>query len=70
MRAVICSKFGEPEELKVLDVPIFYPAKVNPYCYEACGVNFSDTLIIKNAYQYKPKLPFFQVVKLPGKLMH
>ena len=25
---------------------------------EACGVNFPDTLIIENKYQFKPDLPF------------
>ena len=69
MRAVICSKFGEPEELKVLDVPDILPGEGQVrIAIEACGVNFPDTLIIKNAYQYKPKLPFSPGGEVTGKI--
>ncbi len=59
MRAVLCTEFGPPEKLVIKDIPIPKPAigqvriKVM-----ACGVNFPDTLIIENKYQYKPELPF------------
>ena len=59
MKAVLCQKFGPPEDLVLKDV-----ANLNPLqgqvriATEACGVNFPDTLIIENKYQFKPDLPF------------
>ena len=59
MKAVLCEKFGPPEDLVLKDV-----ANLNPLqgqvriATEACGVNFPDTLIIENKYQFKPDLPF------------
>ena len=41
------------------DIPIPKPSKQQVRIkIEACGVNFPDTLIIENKYQYKPDLPF------------
>ena len=59
MKAMLCEKFGPPENLVLKDV-----ADLNPLqgevriATEACGVNFPDTLIIENKYQFKPDLPF------------
>jgi len=59
MKAMLCEKFGPPEDLVLKDV-----ADLNPLqgqvriSTEACGVNFPDTLIIENKYQFKPDLPF------------
>ena len=55
MRAVICSKFGSPEDLEVKEVeePVTGANQVK-LKVEACGVNFPDTLIINNKYQFKP----------------
>ena len=46
MRAVICSKFGSPEDLEVKEVeePVTGANQVK-LKVEACGVNFPDTLI-------------------------
>ena len=59
MRAVICSKFGSPEDLEVkeFEEPVTGANQVK-LKVEACGVNFPDTLIINNKYQFKPDLPF------------
>lgn len=59
MRAVLCKEYGPPENLVLVDQP-------SPPCgatdvriaVHACGVNFPDTLIIQNKYQFKPPLPF------------
>ena len=58
MRAVICSKFGSPEDLEVKEVeePVTGVNQVK-LKVEACGVNFPDPLIINNKYQFKPDLP-------------
>jgi len=59
MRAVLCKQFGPPESLVVEDVPspVVGPGQVR-IRVEACGINFPDTLIIENKYQFKPSLPF------------
>lgn len=59
MKAVLCSSFGLPNQLKLMDIP--EPDAVDDQVrirVEACGVNFPDVLIIQNKYQFKPELPF------------
>ena len=59
MRAVLCTEFGPPEKLVIKDIPVPKPSQKQVRIkIEACGVNFPDTLIIENKYQYKPDLPF------------
>ncbi len=59
MRAVLCVEHGQPESLTLADVP---DPKAGPgqvvIQVGAAGVNFPDTLIIQNLYQFKPDLPF------------
>lgn len=59
MKAVLCKQHGPPETLVVEDVesPPLKPGQVR-IAVHACGVNFPDTLIIENKYQFKPDLPF------------
>jgi len=59
MRAVVCKEYGPPESLVVenLPAPELGAGDVRVRV-EACGVNFPDTLIIENKYQFKPPLPF------------
>lgn len=56
---MLCKAWGPPESLVLEDVPEFHaePGKV-VVSVKACGVNFPDTLIIQNKYQFKPPLPF------------
>ena len=59
MRALLCEQFGPAEKLVVREVPDLVPGEeeaVVRVC--AAGVNFPDTLIIENRYQFKPELPF------------
>lgn len=59
MKAVMCEEFGPPDLLKVRDLPTPEPQKgFVRIRVEACGVNFPETLIIQNKYQFKPDLPF------------
>lgn len=59
MKAIVCKKFGTPDTLE-------YETIASPEAghgelvieVKACGVNFPDTLIIQNKYQFKPELPF------------
>lgn len=59
MRAVLCKQHGLPETLVVEEVPDLVPGPNQVVIrVAACGVNFPDTLIIQNLYQFKPALPF------------
>jgi len=56
---LLCEKFGPPEDLVLKEVADLIPlAGQVRIATEACGVNFPDTLIIENKYQFKPDLPF------------
>lgn len=67
MKAVLCKQHGLPETLVVEDVasPLPGPKQVL-ISVKACGVNFPDTLIIQNLYQFKPALPFSPGGELAG----
>jgi NADPH2:quinone reductase len=59
MKALICEKFGPPEDLMLQEISDLVPAAGQVrIATDACGVNFPDTLIIENKYQFKPELPF------------
>lgn len=59
MKAVLCEKYGPPETLVLRELASPVPGKGQVLLtIHACGVNFPDTLIIENKYQFKPPLPF------------
>ncbi|MDH5420451.1 MAG: NADPH:quinone oxidoreductase family protein [Acidimicrobiia bacterium] len=59
MRAVLCTEHGLPESLTIAEVPDPIPGPGQVVIQVgAAGVNFPDTLIIQNLYQFKPELPF------------
>lgn len=59
MKAVLCEAYGPPETLVVADVPARRPGPGEVVlAVHAASVNFPDTLIIENRYQFKPPLPF------------
>lgn len=59
MKAVVCVEHGMPEKLVVKDIAMPEPGRGQVRVkVEAAGVNFPDTLIIQNLYQFKPALPF------------
>jgi NADPH2:quinone reductase len=67
MKAVICKQYGPPETLVVEDVPSPVPGTNQAVVtVKAAGVNFPDTLIIQNKYQYKPPLPFSPGAEMAG----
>lgn len=59
MKAVICNKFGPPEDLVVEDKPepIAGSGEVVVQVH-AAALNFPDLLIIQDKYQFKATLPF------------
>jgi NADPH2:quinone reductase len=67
MKAVICKVHGPPESLVVEEIPSPTPGKGQAVVsVKAAGVNFPDTLIIQNKYQYKPPLPFSPGAEMAG----
>ncbi|WP_204115244.1 zinc-binding dehydrogenase [Shimia biformata] len=59
MKAILCEEHGPPELLKLRDIDAPDPGKgAVRIRVDACGVNFPETLIIQNKYQFKPDLPF------------
>lgn len=59
MKAILCTQFGPPEDLRLTEIPSPKPGKGQVViAVKACGLNFPDTLLIQNKYQFKPPLPF------------
>lgn len=59
MKAVLSKETGGPETLVVEDIEVPTPAKGEVLIdVAACAINFPDTLIIRDMYQFKPPRPF------------
>lgn len=59
MKALVCRAYGLPHTLEVAEIPTPHIQPDEVLVKVAyCGVNFPDTLIIQNKYQFKPALPF------------
>lgn len=59
MKAIQCTTYGSPALLGYNEVPALKPGPGQLVLeVKACGVNFPDTLMIQNRYQFKPELPF------------
>jgi NADPH2:quinone reductase len=60
-------RFGPPETLAVEDIPSPVPGPGEVLVrVKAAGVNFPDSLIIQDKYQFKPPLPFSPGGELAG----
>ena len=59
MKAILCQRFGTPDDLVLADIPdpVAAPGEVVARV-AAVGLNFFDTLIIAGKYQTKPPFPF------------
>jgi NADPH2:quinone reductase len=67
MRAVICNKFGGPENLIVEDLPEPVPAAGEiVISVKAAALNFFDNLLIRGKYQYRPDPPFSPSAEAAG----
>ena len=54
MKALLCKTFGPPESLVLEDVPDPVAGKGQVVVtVKACGINFPDTLMIVDKYQFK-----------------
>ena len=59
MKAIVCKEFGPPSALVLEDMePISLNKNEILIDVHAAGVNFPDTLIIRDLYQIKPPRPF------------
>jgi NADPH:quinone reductase len=67
MKAILCTRFGGPDDLELVDLPAPQPGSgevvVN---VKAAALNFFDTLIIAGKYQLKPAFPFSPVAEFAG----
>ena len=69
MKAVVCSSYGPPENLKLeeIDDPVYGndDALVEVY---ASALNFPDGLQIQGKYQFQPPMPFTPGSEVAGKI--
>ena len=67
MKAVLCTRFGGPDDLALADVA---PPQAGPgealVRVRAAGLNFFDTLIIAGKYQHRPPFPFSPAAEFAG----
>ncbi len=70
MKALLCHKFGLPEDLAVADIPS-PPMRAGHVriAVRACGLNFPDLLMIQGLYQLKPPFPFSPGLEVAGEII-
>ena len=67
MKAILCTRFGGPDDLELGDLPDPVPgAGEVVVAVKAAALNFFDTLIIAGKYQYKPPFPFSPAAEFAG----
>ncbi len=67
MKALRSHEKGGPETLRLDELadPVAGPGEVL-VAVKACGINFPDTLIVEDLYQYKPERPFSPGAEIAG----
>ena len=69
MKAVICEKYEDLEQLKFGEVAAPVPGAGEVRVdIDAVGVNFPDALLVQGAYQLKPDLPFIVGCEFMGRV--
>jgi NADPH2:quinone reductase len=67
MKAVLCSRFGGPDDLELKDIPApSAGAGEVVVTVKAAALNFFDTLLIAGKYQIKPPFPFSPASEFAG----
>lgn len=67
MKAIQFHEFGEPEVLRLEDVPIPEPKQGEVLIrVHACGINFAETLMRQNQYMFTPTLPYILGAEVAG----
>ena len=70
MKAMLSTAPGGPETLQLTDLPDPEPGKGHVVVrVHAAGVNFPDTLIIRDLYQMKPPRPFAPGGEIAGEVV-
>ena len=69
MKAVVCSSYGPPENLKLEDIdePDISKEQALVEIY-AASLNFPDGLQIQGKYQFQPPMPFTPGSEVAGKI--
>jgi NADPH2:quinone reductase len=70
MRAIVCENWGDPDTLKLGELPLpeMGPGQVR-IRMRAAGVNFADTVLVRGHYQEKPELPFAPGLEGAGEIL-
>jgi NADPH:quinone reductase len=67
MKAILCTRFGTPEDLELADIAAPQPGPGEALVrVKAAALNFFDTLIIAGKYQQKPPFPFSPAAEFAG----
>jgi NADPH2:quinone reductase len=67
MKALLCTRYGTPDDLEIADIADPAPAPGEVVIrVEAAALNFFDTLIIAGKYQTKPPMPFSPSAECAG----
>ena len=67
MKAILCTRFGGPDDLEYGDLPDPQPGSGEVVvAIKAAALNFFDTLIIAGKYQFKPPFPFSPASEFAG----
>lgn len=67
MKALLCTRYGTPDDLEFVDLPDPEPGVGEAVVkVVAAALNFFDTLIIAGKYQYKPAFPFSPAAEFAG----
>ncbi len=70
MKAIVCTKFGEPATLELREVEGRSPGRGEVrISVRAAGVNFADLLMVGGKYQVKPDLPFIPGLEVAGEIV-
>src|SRR3954451_6467231 len=67
MKAVLCTRFGGPDDLEFTDLPDSTPGSgEGVVAIRSAALNFFDTLLIAGKYQVKPPFPFSPASEFAG----
>src|SRR5437762_3823414 len=67
MRAMVASDWGEPRDMRLMELPDPQPAPGQVAIdVRAVGCNFFDILMVQGKYQVKPPLPFSPGAEIAG----
>ncbi|MCG7198978.1 NADPH:quinone oxidoreductase family protein [Marinobacter pelagius] len=70
MKAILCKEYGPADKLVIEEVPSpEVKGRGVKVRVKAAGLNFPDTLIIENKYQFKPPLPFSPGGEMAGEVI-